>query len=364
MNKKHILILVNHEVVIYNFRKELVEKLISQKYNVTISCPPGLKLKTLEGLGCQVIEQSIDRRSINPVKDAKLILDYFKLCKKLQPDIVLSYTIKPNIYGGIVSTLLKIPYISTITGLGSSLHKESIIKKIMISLYKIGLSKAMAVYVQNESNFLYLVNNGFNPKQLILVPGSGVNLNEFDLKPYPKPDVPIRFLFIGRIMKEKGVYELLAAAKIIKSKGYNVEFHFAGFLDDGFQISPTDIPENVQFLGAVNDVGNKIEASHAVILPSYHEGMSNALLEAAAIGRPLIASNIPGCNEIIDESYNGYLFEVKSIDGIVGKIEKFIRLPYEEKKSMGLASRRKVKNEFNREDIVTEYYNKILEAIK
>lgn len=364
VNKKTVLILVNHEVVIYNFRKELVQKLVSQGYDVIISCPPGLKLKKLHEMGCKIIEQPIDRRSINPIKDIKLLFDYLKVFKKNKPDIVLTYTIKPNIYGGIISSILKVPYIATITGLGSSLNKESIMKKVMIRLYRVGLKKAKTIFVQNESNMIFLISNGFNQEQLLLVPGSGVNLREFELTPYPNSNVPLRFLFIGRIMKEKGVHELLEAAKELRMKGYNAEFHLAGFLDDRFDFSTTDIPENVKFLGAVNDVKSKIETAHAVILPSYHEGMSNALLEAAASGRPLIASNIPGCNEIIDEPCNGYLFKVGSANSIVEKVEKFILLSYEEKQKMGYASREKVTKEFDRDKIITNYYNKILEVLE
>ncbi|MGE9213550.1 glycosyltransferase family 4 protein [Exiguobacterium aurantiacum] len=363
MNKKTVLILVNHEVVIYNFRKELVRKLVSQEYNVIISCPAGMKLKELEGMGCKVKEVKIDRRNVNPFKDVKLLFDYYKLFNEVKPDIVLTYTIKPNIYGGLVSKLFKIPYISTITGLGSALHKESMIKKIIIMLYKMSLRKAKAIYVQNKSDFDFLVSNSFNKNQLVLVPGSGVNLLEFNLKTYPPPDLTTRFLFIGRVMEEKGIYELLSAAKELESKGHNIEFHIAGFLDDNFQFSK-GIPDNVKFLGVVNDVREKISTAHAVILPSYHEGMSNALLEAAATGRPLLASNIPGCREVIDEPYNGYVFKVKSVTSIVEKIETFIQLAYDEKKKMGRASRKKVEIEFDREIIVMSYYNKILEVLK
>ena len=362
MVKKKVLILVNHEVVIYNFRKELVHKLISRGYDVKISCPPGPKLKELEAMGCEIIEQSINRRSVNPLQDVKLLFDYVKIFRKIKPDVVLTYTIKPNIYGGIVSSLLKIPYIATITGLGSSLHKESILKKIMIMLYKAGLREAKAIFVQNQNNAEFLVSNGFNQEQLFLVPGSGVNLQEFSSKPYPQPESPIRFLFIGRIMKEKGVYELLSAAKEIKTKGYDAEFHLAGFLDDGFEVSITGIPENVRFLGPIDNIQSEIESAHAIILPSYHEGMSNALLEAAASSRPLLASNISGCKEIINDLKNGFLFEPQSTNSIVDKVEEFISIPYPEKVHMGYASRTKVEKEFDRSIIVDAYLKKITEV--
>ncbi|MCT4785119.1 glycosyltransferase family 4 protein [Exiguobacterium aestuarii] len=361
---KNVLILVNHEVVIYNFRKELVDKLIKEGHRVTISCPTGSKLEELASMGCHIIQQPIDRRSINPVKDAKLFFDYLRTMLKVQPDVILTYTIKPNIYGGMIASLLKIPFVSTITGLGSALHKESLSKKLMISLYKVALKKASTIFVQNKSNLMFLIENGFNESQLQLVSGSGVNLKEFKMRPYPSLEAPIQILFIGRVMKEKGVYELISAAKLLQEKGHQVEFKLAGFLDDGFQMSDEHVPGNVKLVGAIKDVRESIESSHAIILPSYHEGMSNALLEAAATGRPLLASDIPGCNEIIDDELNGYVFDVKSTESIVEKTEKFLQLPHEHKVLMGQASRNKVTLEFDREKIVDTYYKRIMEVSK
>lgn len=361
---KRVLILVNHEVVIYNFRKELVEKLIREGHEVIISCPAGKKLEELSSIGCHVIEQPIDRRSINPLKDSKLLLDYLRTVIKIKPDIIMTYTIKPNVYGGIIASLLDIPYISTITGLGSALQKDSKSKKILIFLYKLALKKASAIFVQNKSNHNFLIANGFKENRLQLVSGSGVNLKEFDVSPYPPDETPLRLLFIGRVMKEKGVYELISAAKILQEKGHQVEFKLAGFLDDGFQLGDEDIPKNVEIIGSIKNVKESIASSHAVILPSYHEGMSNALLEAAATGRPLLASDIPGCHEIIDDANNGYVFDVKSTESIVEKTEKFIRLPHIRKAEMGSASRKKVTLEFDREQIVETYYKKILEVAK
>lgn len=359
--KKKIMFLVNHEVVIYNFRKELVIKLLEENYEVIICTTQGQKIKELENMGCKIILQNFDRRGKNPLKDISIIKSYCEAVIKYKPDIILSYTIKPNIYGGIVSQIFKIPLISTITGLGSSIHNHNIFKKIVILSYKIALRKSYKIFVQNQKDFEFFAGNGFRKKTLNLVLGSGVNLNEFEVQKYPEDDDELRILYIGRVMEEKGIRELLDAAMNLKDK--NITFNIAGFFDNGFLVDKSKY-KNVNFLGEVTDVKSLLKTTHAVILPSYHEGMSNALLESAASGRPLLATNIHGCKEIIDDGINGYLFEKKSSLSIIESVETFYRKSHDEKIKMGLNSREKVEEKFDRKKITNEYYKKIQEAIK
>lgn len=360
--KKKVMFLVNHEVVIYNFRKELVLQLMQEGYEVIICVPKGPKVQILEDLGCKIIHQNFDRRGKNPFKDFKIILNYFKIIKEYKPDIVLSYTIKPNIYGGIVTRLLKVPLLTTITGLGSSIHNKSIFEKLFLILYRTSLKKSYTVFIQNQKDLKFFLNNGFNQKKLELTVGSGVNLQEFKLQKYPDHQVDLRVLFIGRVMKEKGIYELLEAARYFKGK--NIVFDVVGFFDDGFFVESDYKYENVNFLGEISNVKGLIKNAHVIILPSYHEGMSNALLESAASGRPLLATNIHGCKEIIDDGVNGYLFEPKSSESIISAIKKFHKTSYEQKVNMGLNSRGKMEKEFDRKIVVDTYFNKIQEAIK
>lgn len=356
-----VLFLVNHEMVIYNFRLELVENLLSKGYQVIISSPNGNKIKKLVELGCIHHEISFYKRSTNPLKDIKLLFKYIKLIKNTKPDIVLSYTIKPNVYGGIASGLLKIPYLANVTGLGTAIEAGGILSEISIFLYKIGLRKASCVFFQNSSNKELMEKKKAVPQYIRQIPGSGVNLKEHTIKDFPKEDENIKFLFIGRLVKIKGIDELFEAAKEIKKQYPKIEFHAIGDTEEDYKHRMNEIYKAniINFHGEVYNVDEYIEQCHAVILPSYTEGMSNALLEAAASGRPVLASQIPGNIETFDEGISGFGFKVKSHDALIATIKKFINLPYEEKKEMGLAGRKKVEHEFSRQIIVNAYTEEI-----
>ena len=177
--KKKILILVNHEITIMKFRFELIERLIKEGHEIVISTPTGKNKKTLENLGCKVVGIGMDRHGINPIKDVKIVSIYYKLIKQENPDIILSYTIKPNIYGGIASRLLKVPFIPNITGLGNAVTNGGLLKKIIILLYRISMKKAQVIFVQNEDNKNFILQNNIGTDNVILLPGSGVNIEKF-----------------------------------------------------------------------------------------------------------------------------------------------------------------------------------------
>lgn len=358
---KQILILSNHHAYTYNFRKEVIQSLLNEGHKVCIVAPYGEKIELLKEMGCEYLELSLDRRGINLKNDIQLMYGYHKIVRRVKPDVILSYTIKPNIYGGIVSRVHKIPFIPNVTGLGSAASSNKLISKLVLFLYRLAFKKTSHVFFQNKENRDFFLNNGFKLNYEVL-PGSGVNLNEYVPAPYPIESNTYDILYVGRVMKEKGVNELLSAAKILENRAVPVQFRLAGFLDDGFDISNLSEHKNVELLGARDDVPSLIEKAHAIILPSYHEGMSNALLEAAASGRPLLASDIAGCREIIDDNKNGFLFEAKSANSIVDKVEAFISTSYAEKVRMGSASRNKVEEEFDRSIIVKAYLNKITEV--
>lgn len=362
LSKKKVLILVNHEIVIYNFRKEFILRLLEEGYKVYISSPKGKKIEELELLGCIHIETKIDRRGVNPVKDFKLLMHYWEIFKNIQPDIIFSYTIKPNIYGGFVSRILKIPFVATVTGLGSSIANKSIIQNIVNLLYKKSLKDAQKIFFQNEENLDYFIKNKIiKVKQEELIAGSGVNLTKFDYREYPEKNGTIKFIYIGRIMKEKGFLEFLAAAQYFKRKLKNIEFHILGFMEDDFKekverLTKKDI---IIYHGQQSDIRPYIEQSHAIIHPSYHEGLSNVLLEAAATGRPILASDIPGCKETFEEGITGLSFKPKSTDSLIKVINKFIKMTYEKKEEMGILGRKKVEKEFDRKDVVSAYVKEL-----
>lgn len=358
---KKVLFIVNHPVVIYNFRKELVEKLIENNYKVFVSCPYGPKIEYLKSLGCIYVEASIERHGMNIIDELKLFSYYRKIIKNIKPDVVLTYTIKPNIYGSLASKTLGVPSIANITGLGMALQKKNMVSKILISLYKLSLSNAKCVFFQNEENQRFFIQNKVPMKKYQILPGSGVNLKQYAFSEYPKDEKKIRFLFIGRVMRDKGIEELISAAKIIREKNKKVNFDIVGFYEDDYkkrvdELSKLDI---VQFHGSKEDIQEYIKNSHAVILPSYHEGMANVLLEAAAMGRPVIASNIPGCIETFDEGISGLGFEPRNASDLKDTLNTFLDLSHLDKRAMGIAGRKKMEKQFDRSIVVKAYFEEI-----
>lgn len=368
-----ILILANNDVGLYKFRKELIEELLcpgsyikkrqAEPCQVIISLPNGDLIPKLKQLGCEFIEIPIDRRGMNPIKDLKLLRHYKKIILRIKPDVVLTYTIKPNIYGGIVSWLVGIPYISNITGLGTAIEKKDFMSKVILFMYKIGVHKADTVFFQNNENKWLFESKKMLAKKGILLPGSGVNLTEHCYEEYPKEKEPIRFLFIGRIMEDKGIREYLSCAESLIKKHPEVKFSIIGPYDElkfKKKIEELNSLGIVHYYGVQEDVHSFIKNHHATVLPSYHEGLSNVLLESAATGRPVLASNIPGCREVFEEGRTGFGFKAKEPKELYEVLEKFIQLPYEQKRLMGIMAREKMEKEFDRKEVVNAY----LETIK
>ena len=330
MKNKKILILANLDVGLYKFRKALIKKLIDQGNEVYISLPKGMLVQNLKEMGCHFIETPVDRRGINPATDLKLMMRYFNILGKIKPDLVITYTIKPNIYGGIAARFKRIPYAVNITGLGTAFQNENMIKKLVVFLYKLSCKKAKTIFFENEGNKqVFIENNIIKESRTCTLPGAGIDLDEYKMTPYPEESRNIRFLFIGRVMKEKGVEELFKVAKNIKKIYPEVSFDIVGPMED-------DYKERIQSL-----VRNGI-----------HEGMANTLLECGAMGRPLITSRIHGCMEAVRDGENGYLVDVKDVKGLEEKMMEFIELSYEEKKQMGEKSREVIEERFDKEKVV------------
>ena len=360
-SKKKVLILVNHNVVIYNFRKELVQRLVAEGYEVYLSCPQGNRIEELKAMGCRFIETDVDRRSKNPLTDIKLIRHYKKMMKSVRPDMVLSYTIKPNIYGGIVARKYNIPQLANITGLGTSIENGGLSSKIMLALYKFGLTAAKTVFFQNQSNLNFFAEKGIVNTNAALLPGSGVNLDEFCYEPYPLDNGKTVLLVIGRMMQNKGTGEILEAAEKLKETHDDLIIRFIGFPDDDWEPIIEKANQNgiIEYLGNQTDVHSFIKNSNATLMASYHEGMSNVLLETAATGRPIIATDIPGCRETFDPGVSGIPFKPKDTADLIRAVEEFLSLPYERRAEMGRAGRTKVEKCFDRNIVVNEYIKAI-----
>ncbi|MFT4412591.1 glycosyltransferase family 4 protein [Fredinandcohnia humi] len=361
-----VLVLANFGMGLYNFRRELIDELISQKNEVYISLPKDEFVPKLKSLGCKFIETKLDRRSTNPIKDVKLLLHYIRIIKQINPDVVLTYTIKPNVYGGIACRITKTPYITNITGLGTSIENKGILQKITLMLYKVGLKNASCLFFQNKTNLKFFVDHHIANGRARLVPGSGVNLEHHRFEAYPEEREKYKFLFIGRMMKSKGIDELLQAATVVKEIYPNTQFDLIGGCEEDYhkQLSELSQLGVITYHGQQNDVRSFIQKAHATILPSYHEGTANVLLESASAGRVVLASRIPGCQETFDEAVSGFGFKVKNVDSLVEAIIKFINLPYEQKKVMGTAGRKKMEKEYNRKIVINAYLDEINRVVE
>ncbi|MBQ6560432.1 MAG: glycosyltransferase family 4 protein [Erysipelotrichaceae bacterium] len=356
-----ILILGNNDVGLYKFRGELLERLLAEKHEVFISLPYGSFVPRMTEMGCVFLETPIERRGTNPLKDLLLMNRYRKLLKEIKPDVVLTYTIKPNVYGGMACQMEKIPYIANVTGLGSAVENGGILQTITSSLYRMGLKKAKKIFLQNEANLEFMKEKGIVRDRYELIPGSGVNLERFAYSDLPEKDT-IDFVYVGRMMKEKGFELYLEAAQIIKEKYPQTRFHLCGDDEDNYRELVRELEEKgtVIYHGRVEDMRSIYQTIDCTVHPTYYpEGMSNVLLESLACGRPIITTDRPGCREIVDDGINGFVVRQRDPEDLIEKIEKFISLSPEERKQFGINGRKKVEERFDRNIVI----NKYLEAI-
>lgn len=353
---KQILILANHSGGLYDFRKDLIAEL-KRHANVTVAVPHNDRWNELQHLTDHVIELPIDRRGMNPLRDGRLFRRYCAILKEIEPDLVITYTIKPNIYGGIACRIAHIPYAANITGLGSAIENGGWLKKFVLALYKPALKCAKAVFFENSENRDILVAAGVVPNgRDVVLNGAGINLKDYPYQPYPQ-DSPMRFLFVGRVMHEKGVDEFFAAAKRLKQEyGDSVEFHIVGSFEESYKSIMDELEQAgvVKYHGYQSDMKPFYAMAGCVVLPSYHEGMSNVLLEAAASGRPLITSNIPGCREAVKDGISGFLCECKNTDALLEAMMRVIMLSADKRAQMGCAGRKLMKETFGKEKVVEE----------
>lgn len=362
--KKRIAILANDTTYTYNLRGALIEKLVELGYEVYIVAQILKFEKELKDMGGKVIDMSIGRHGKNPFSDLKLLKEYKRILKEINPTLVLSYNIKPNVYGGMACNKLKIRFMPNITGLGTALEYPGLMQKITAMLNKIGLKNAEVIFFQNEENREFFKKHNLISKNTtpILLPGSGVDLNRHVLLEYPNDDV-IKFLFIARIMKDKGIDIYLETAKTTKEKYPNTEFHICGYCDDDKYneiLKEYEKNEIVIYHGEQKDMIPFFEMANCIVHPSYYpEGMSNVLLEAAAHGRPIICTDRSGCRETVTAGETGYIVPIKNTEKVIEAVEKIINMSNKERKQMGLNGRKKIEKEFDRNIVVDEYLQMI-----
>ena len=357
-----ILVLANSDSGLYHFRKELLEELL-KRHDVFIALPNGDFAPRLQKLGCNFIPFEFKRRGMNPIADFRQIYCYRKLLRQLRPQVVLTYTIKPNIYGGFACQKEHVPYIVNVTGLGTSIEDGGLLGKISLMLYRMGLKGAKCVFFQNSANRQFFLDQKVVVEERTqIIPGSGVNLETHMFQPYPSEDTGVRFLFVGRIMRDKGIGELLQAFRVLHEAHPESSLDIVGGYDEpewAEKIQAAIDAGGVQYHGRQADVRPFYRNCHCVVLPSYHEGCSNVLLEAAATGRPVISTRVPGCQIAYEEGTTGLGCEAHDAASLVSAMEKFLRLSHEEKEHMGQNGRLKMTVEFDRKIVIGKY----LEAI-
>ena len=356
-----VLFLVNHEIAVYYFRLEIVERLLADGHRVLISSPPGELIEKLKAMGCEHCPISVERHGTNPFRDFLLIREYKRLLKATKPDVVFTFTIKPNIYGAIACRSQNVPCVANITGLGTAIEYPGLVQKIGVLLYKYAFTKVKRVFFQNEENRRFFADRNIATQAHAMLPGSGVNLQRFTPLEYPS-DETIEFVFIARIMKEKGIDQYLAAAERIRAKYPKTRFHICGFCEQAYEEKLKDLTDQgvVVYHGMVRDVRPILARTHCTIHPSYYpEGLSNVLLESAASARPIITTDRSGCREVIEDGVNGYVVKQKDSDDLTEKIERFMSLTWEERRDMGLAGRAKVEREFDRQIVVEKYIEEL-----
>lgn len=361
---KKVLVMVNRDFVLYNFRIELVEELLKENYEVYICLPYGEKVELMTKMGCKFVPVTIDKRGTNPLKDIKLIREYKRILQEVKPDMLLTYTTKVNIYAGILAGRMKIPYLMNISGLGTAVEYKNPLQGFMIFMYRMAAKNARCLFFQNTENLRFFQEHNMYQGIWKLLPGSGVNVERFYMMQYPGETEGIHFLFIARVIKEKGIEEYLAAARVIKEEYPNTFFHVLGPCDGGYGDILKEYEKQgiIQYHGMIQDTREFLAKSHCTIHPSYYpEGMSNVCLESAACGRPVITTDRSGCRETVEDGVTGYIFPQKDRAALIDRVRTFLKLSWEEKRQMGLAGRRKMEQEFDRR-IVVEEYGKMIEG--
>ena len=363
-SKQLVLIALNTTWNISNFRAGLIRAFIKAGYEVVAVAPPDSYVEQVKALGCQYVPLPMDNQGTHPGRDLLLLWRFYWLLRRVRPNVFLGYTVKPNIYGSIAAHLLDIPVINNIAGLGAVFIKDGWITRLVRGLYWFALSRSKRVFFQNEDDrALFIEGELLDCEITDRLPGSGIDLNHFSSIEMLPSESSVRFLLIARMLWDKGVGDYVEAAKLLKSRGVSADFCLLGFLDvkNPTAISRDQMDEWVKsgyvtYLGETDDVRPHITAATCVVLPSfYREGVPRTLLEAAAIGRPIITTDAIGCREVVDDGLNGYLCKPRDASDLAEKMERFIALSSEQRAEMGRRGRAKIEREFDEKIVINKY---------
>lgn len=366
MNKK-IIITANTSWYLFNFRLKLMLYLQDLGYEIIAVAPLDDYSNRFAAHGIQFNAMPMDNKGTNPFKDSLLILRLIWLFFKLKPKCILSYTPKCNIYGTLSAGMLNIPIVNNISGLGTAFIRENFITKIVKWLYKIALRKSAKVFFQNKDDLNFFIDKGLvETKRVGLLPGSGVDVHRFRPEANPTPRTQFVFLFVARMLKDKGISELVTATRLLKKQYPHVECQLLGFLDVqnssavSMQEMQTWVDEGVvNYLGVSDSVVDFLRQADCVVLPSYREGVPRSLLEAASVGKAIITTNAVGCREVVDDGINGFLCQPRSVNDLKAKMEKMLLLPEEQRLQMGRKGREKVLKQFDEQIVIDRYVQAI-----
>jgi glycosyltransferase involved in cell wall biosynthesis len=368
---KKILISLNTAWNLLNFRAGLIDSLISSGYEVVAVAPKDEYVVKLELLGCRFVHLEMDNQGTHPIRDLLLLWRYLRQLKTEKPDLCLFYTVKPNVYGSLASSLCGIPFINNVSGLGAVFIQGGWLKWFVSALYRLAFRNSNRVFFQNRDDLgLFLENKLVKVALTDVLPGSGINLHRFTPTDYASRkslNSPFRFLLIARMLKDKGVVEFVNAAKLLQESGVKAEFCLLGFLDvqNPAAISSEQMKEwtdqgFVKYLGVSDDVREHIASADCIVLPSYREGTPRTLLEAAAMGKPIITANVVGCKEVVEHGINGLLCEVKNSQDLALKMIEMLLLSEDQRRLMGENGRLKMEKEFD-ENIVIQKYLQVID---
>jgi len=353
---------------IWNFRRSLVAGLLSDGHAITVLAPPDESVADIERLGCRFLPLEMRVKGVNPLEDLKLV-ERFKACFRAErPDVVLSYTIKNNIFGALAADVVSVPFLPNVTGLGTAFLSGRLMQTVAEGLYRRAFRQRQIIFFQNEDDqALFVARRLATTRQSRLLPGSGIDLTRFAPTHLPTANKPPVFLMIARLLRDKGVVEFVEAAHQIRATQPTVRFQLLGAVGaanrsaiDAATLQGWVDKGDVEYLGTTSDVRPAIAAATCVVLPSYREGAARTLIEAAAMARPLIATDVPGCRDVVDPGVSGYLCKVRSADSLTAAIAAFLDLPDAARREMGRSGRAKMEQTFDEALILRAYRQAIV----
>ncbi len=370
MNNKTITIIINTSWNVYNFRVGLLKALEEEGYKIVVIAPFDTFSHKLEAFGFEYHEVKMNNKGTDPFEDMKLTMDFCRLLQKIKPVVSLHYTIKPNIYATWAAKLAGVPVINNVSGLGTVFLDDSFSSKVARLLYRFTFRFSKKVFFQNAyDRELFVQQKLVDAKKSDLLPGSGIDTKKYIPVKHAVDKAKIQFLFIARLLRDKGLFEYVDAARMLKKTYPEVEFAVLGPFYPG---NPTAVTEEamerwvkegvIHYLGKTDNVEAFIAKSDCVVLPSYREGLSRVLLEASIMARPIITTDVPGCQELVDEGQNGFVCKLKDADDLAEKMEKMLLLEDIERVQMGLHGRQKIIDEFD-EQIVIDKYKEAIDSI-